>query len=448
MKGQKINGLSRRELMVGAGAAAATVLVVPSGVLGRNAPGPNSRLAIAKIGCGGLCGDDLRAVSGPNTDIVALCDVDWNRARRAAKVLPKARKYQDWRRMYDEMEKSIDAVIVSTPDHHHAAATMAALKRGMHAYTQKPLTRTVLEAYALTDAARRYNVVTQMGNQGHSGEGLRRTIEYLNAGAIGTVRRVHVWTDRPAWWWPQGIKRPAGSRPVPQGFPWDVWLGPAPVRPYNKGYHPFAWRGWWDFGTGALGDMACHNMDPAFAALKLGEPTSVKARSAEFNGDSFPIWSVVAWKFPALGDRPAVEVVWYDGRKKPPRPKDLGNRGFGDNGCLFIGDKGNMLGTSHGGFCRIVPEARMRAFPRPKRTLPRSPGHYTEWIEAARGASRVVPGSNFSYSGPMTATILLGNVALFFPGQELAWDAKARRFSNNDKANTYLDYEHRKGWEL
>ena len=449
MKNEKSSGLSRRELMVSAGAAAATVMVLPSGVLGRaGATGANARLAIGKIGCDGMGGGDLNAVAGHATDIVALCDVDWNRGGGAFKRFPKAKKYKDWRKMYDEMAKSIDAVVVSTPDHHHAAATMAGIKRGMHAYTQKPLTRTVLESYALADAAEKHKVVTQMGNQGHGGGGLPRTIEYINAGAIGTVREVHVWTDRSGGWWPQGINRPAGALPVPKDLPWDVWLGPAPVRPYNTGYHPFAWRGWWDFGAGALGDMACHNMDPAFAALHLGEPTSVKAQCSPFNGDSFPKWSIIEWRFPALGDRPAVKMFWYDGGKKPPKPEDLGDRGFGGNGCLFIGDKGKMLGGSHAGFCRMIPDAKMNAFPAPPQTLPRSIGHYKEWVEAARGATKVVPGSNFGYSGPMTAAILLGNVALFTPGRELKWDGKARRFTNNAKANTYLDYPHRKGWEV
>jgi len=336
---------------------------------------------------------------------------------------------------------------------------MWAVKRGKHVYCQKPLTRTVKEARLLTEAARKHGVVTQMGNQGHGGGGLPATAEFVRAGVIGTVREVHVWSDRPKNWWPQPCKSPAYSDPVPKPFRWDLWLGPMAERPYvekwREGqfkdkpvYHRHNWRGWWDFGAGALGDMACHNMDPAFFVLDLGAPTWVRASCKPFPRESFPGDSVIEWAFPAKGDRPAVQVFWHDGAERPERPKELEEgRSLGDNGCLFVGDKGKMLGGGWAEFCRIIPEARMRETQAPPKTLPRSMGHYKEWVEASKGA-KLTPGSNFGYSGPMTEAILLGNIALQFAGQKLLWDAEKLAFTNSSEANTLLHYECRKGWEL
>jgi predicted dehydrogenase len=448
MSKRRKDALSRREFLGGA-LAAATVTIVPSFVLGgEHGIPPSERLRIAKVACGGMGAGDLDRVASLGCDIVGLCDVDDNRIAKAVGKFPKAKAYRDYRRMLDEMDKSIDAVVVSTPDHTHAVASMAAMRMGKHVYCQKPLTRTVREARVLKEAAAKYGVVTQMGNQGHGGEGLRVSAEYIRAGAIGTVREVHVWTDRAGRWWPQGMSRPAGGKTPPENLGWDVWLGPAPERPYADGYHPFRWRGWCDFGTGALGDMGCHNIDPAFYALELGPPESVRATCSEFNRESFPSWSIVEWAFPAKGERPAVKVFWYDGGKKPPRPEELEEgRELRGNGILFVGDKGKMLGGSHAGACRIIPESRMKEFPRPAKTLARSIGHYKEWVEAAKGQD-ITPGSNFDYSGPLTEAVLLGNVAAYFPGETLKWDAGNLRIPNRPEADQYLHYEYRKGWTL
>ncbi len=456
----KRSGMSRREFLGTAAAAAVGVAVLPRHVLGGEGQTPPSRaLNVAKIGCGGMGGGDLKTVAECGANIVALCDVDENTLNGAAAKFPNAKRYRDFRQMIDEMDKGIDAVVISTPDLLHAAASMYAVTRGKHVYCQKPLTRTVREARLLTEAARKHKVVTQMGNQGHGGEGLRATAEYVRAGAIGAIKEVHVWSDRPVNWWPQGYDRPAYTDPVPKHLDWDLWLGPAPECPFvdkwrdgpAKGkavYHPANWRGWWNFGAGALGDMACHNMDPAFYVLDLGAPTSVKAECPECSPLTFPQWSVIEWEFPAKGDRPAVRVFWHDGGKQPPRPEELeADRKMEDNGCLFIGDKGKMMGGGWAGFCRILPESRMKETPAPPKTLPRSIGHYQEWVEAARGAE-IVPGSNFEYSGPMTEAILLGNIALRYPGKTLQWDAAKMAFTNNAEATKLVHYEYRKGWTL
>ena len=305
----------------------------------------------------------------------------------------------------------------------------------------------------MTEAAAKYKVATQMGNQGHSTGGNQATAEYVRAGAIGTVREVHIWTDRAKNWWPQGMGLPKDTTPVPSTLAWDLWLGVAPVRPYHKSYLPFVWRGWVGFGTGALGDIACHAMDSPFTVLGLGAPTSVKASCSPFNGVSFPNWSIIEYQFPPVGARAAVKLVWYDGGKKPPRPAQLGpDRRFGGNGVLYLGEKGAMLGGGGGSFCRIIPEKRMKTFPVPKRTLPRPGGHYSDWIDACKGKTRngraIVPGSNFGYSGPMTEAVLLGNVALYYPGSDLKWDPTKMAFTNNDEANRHIKSEYRKGWTL
>ncbi len=442
----------RRRAFLGGALAAATFTIVPRRVLGGSGQVPPSeRLNVAKVGCGGMGHSDLRTVSRLGCNIVAMCDVDERHAAKAYGEFPDPPKYRDFRVMLEELDDSIDAVVVSTPDHTHAVASMMAIRMGKHVYCQKPLTRTVHEARALTEAAREHGVVTQMGNQGHGGEALRRTAEYIRAGAIGTVSEVHVWTDRPVW--KQNAGRPQDTPQVPATLDWDLWLGPAPDRPYHSAYLPFSWRGWWDFGTGALGDMACHNMDPAFYVFNLKYPASVTAECPAFSKESFPQWSVIEWEFPAEGDRPALKLVWHDGKRLPPRPEELEpGRGLGDNGILFVGDRGKMLGGGWAGGCRIIPEAKMREFPPPEKTLPRSIGHYDEWVEACKGSlhdgRRIVTASDFDYAGPMTETILLGNVALRFRGQKLAWDGEGKEFAEPAEANRLLHYEYRKGWTL
>jgi len=461
----KRSGIPRREFLGGFAAAAASVSFLPRHLLGGETatPPPSAKVNLAKIGCGGMGGGDLNAVAGCGANIVALCDVDENTLNGAAKRFATAKTYVDFRKMFDEMEKDIDAVVVSTADVSHAIASMAAVKRGKGVYCQKPLTRTVKEARLLTEAAREHKVATQMGNQGHSGGGLEPTAEYIRSGAIGPIREVHTWSDRPKGWWPQGVALPTYTDPIPKNLHWDLWLGPMPERGFiekfregpfkdKRVYHPSNWRGWWDFGAGAMGDMACHNMDPAFCVLDLGAPTWVKATCSEFNHVSFPAWSVIEWEFPAKGDRPAVRLFWHDGGKMPPRPPEMEQgRNMGDNGCMFIGEKGAMIGGGWAGAGRIIPESRMKETPAPPRTLPRPARrpseHYQQWLDACKDP-KITPGSHFGYSGPMTEAILLGNVALWYPGEELRWDAEKLAFTNKPEANRLLHYEPRKGWEL
>jgi predicted dehydrogenase len=437
--------LSRRHFV---GAAALTVL--PRHVLGgAGFTAASDTLNVAGVGVGGKGFSDLDAVKSEN--IVAICDVDWRLARRAFKRWPQAKRYKDYRVMLDK-QKDIDAVMVATADHTHASISMAAIRRGKHVYCQKPLTHTVHEARALAEAARKHKVATQMGNQGQASEETRRICELIGAGAIGPVREVHVWTDRPLRgllrvYWPQGVDRPQDRPPVPKDLDWDLFLGPAPERPYHPAYTPFKWRGWWDFGTGALGDIGCHRLDAVFRALKLGHPLSFQACSSLVNRETYPVASIVQYDFPARGEMPPVKVAWYDGGMKPPRPEGIPDGvPMGTNGCLYVGDEGMILDN------RIYPETRRREFADTPRTLPRSPGHYEEWLIHAKEGTPA--GSNFDWAGPLTEVVLLGNIALRtelkeqVTRQRLAWDPKAFAITNLPEANKYLRCVYRKGWTL
>jgi hypothetical protein len=467
--------ISRRQFVTGTALATAAFQVVPGHVLGLNgAVPPNSKLNIASIGAGGQGASDLGSLARASQEnFVALCDADWRQAAGTFQRFPNARKYKDFRKMLEE-QSDIDAVVVATPDHIHAPASMMAIKLGKHVYCEKPLTHTVLEARKVAEAARERKVATQMGNQGQASEGTRRLCEYVWAGAIGSVREAHIWTDRPSQglfneYWPQGVTRPTDEPPVPDTLDWDVWLGPAPVRPYHPAYLPFKWRGWWDFGTGALGDIGCHAMDPVFRALKLGSsavwpekptwddpgkapvravhPTSVQASSTRVNKETYPLGSMVTYQFPARGDLPPVKVVWYDGGLRPPRPAELPERELmGDNGHLLVGDKGFILGN------RIYPESRRQEVGEVPKTIPRSGDHYKEWIDACKG--RKPAGSNFDWAGPLAEIVLLGNVALRVELREeltrakLLWDPVNFKFSNVESANQFLHKQYREGWVL
>ncbi len=436
---------------MGGAAAAAAFTIVPAHVLG--GPGrlaPSEKLNIAGIGVGGRGGDDLRAVESEN--IVALCDVDERRAAGTFRRYPKAKRYRDFRGMLEE-QKEIDAVVVATPDHTHAAASMAAIKMGKHVYCEKPLTRTVYEARALAKAARRANVATQMGNQGMAFEGNRLINEWIWDGAIGPVREVHAWSDRPTHngrlFWAQGVDRPKDTPPVPDGLDWDLWLGPAPYRPYHPAYVPFAWRGWWDFGSGGLGDMGIHNLAPVFSALKLGAPTSVDSSSTLFNNETLPLACTVHYEFPARGQMPGVRLHWYDGGMIPARPVELdaGRELSREDGVIFVGDKGKMYVEGWGGNSpRLIPEQRMRDYKRPARTLPRSVGHHREWIEGCKKGTATR--SNFDFAGVLTEAVLLGTVSVRMGGARLLWDSENMKVTNLAEANDYLHYRYREGWTL
>jgi predicted dehydrogenase len=441
------NRISRREFMAGA-AGAAAFTIVPGFVLGANPP--SDKLNIASVGAGGIAQSNINNVSSQN--IVALCDVDDKRAADVYHAYPNVPKYRDFRQMLDKEDKNIDAVIVAIPDHNHAVVAMAAMKRGKHVYVQKPLTKTVKEARTLTEAARQYKVVTQMGNQGHSGEGIRLAREWIQAGAVGNVMEVHCWTDRPIW--PQGMDRPELKREEtpPETLDWDQWLGPAPYRPYvGKGaYQPFTWRGWWDFGTGALGDMGCHIIDTPFWALDLKYPVAVEAISTPVNSESAPVASIVTYEFPARGNMPAVKLVWYDGKLRPTRPAELEDgRDLTDNGVLFIGDKGKML-FPHGASPRLIPDSKTREFARPEKSIKRIPGgeggHEMDWVRACKEGGDA-PSSNFDYAGPLTETVVMGNLAIRAQ-KRLTWDGENMKVLNIPEANQYVHYEYRQGWTL
>jgi len=457
---QRNKKISRRDFMGGA-AAAMAFTIVPSHVLGGsgNTP-PSEKLNIACVGFGGMGKNNIKACESEN--IVALCDVDWEYTADVFKEYPNAQKYKDYRKML-EKQKDIDAVIVATPDHLHAVIALAAMQLGKHVYVQKPLTRTVYEARKLTEAARKYKVITQMGNQGHSGEGIRLICEWIKDGAIGDVREVHCWTNRPVW--PQGIGRPKDEPPVPTQLDWNLWLGPAPKRPYHPAYHPFNWRAWLDFGAGALGDMGCHIMDVPFWALNLKYPESVEASHSydvqemwkRFeNMETYPRASVVHYQFPARKGMPPVKLHWYDGGMLPEKPEGLEpsrqitNLGSDDSGSLFIGEKGLLACGCYGGSPRLIPETKMREYKRPEKTFPRVPdgtrGHERDWIRACKDGK--APSSNFDYSGPLTETVVMGNLAMLTPGKKLEWDGENMKVTNDDEANGYVRPNFREGWEI
>ncbi len=452
MKPKQPKPISRRNFIGKTSAAIAGLTIVPSHVVsGLGYTAPSDKLNVAAIGIGGM-GRSVLSHIAETENIVALCDVDWNEATvRVFETYPGAGRFKDYRVMLDEM-KEIDAVVVATPDHTHAVASMEAIKRGKHVYTEKPLTKTIHEARKLTEAAREHNVATQMGNQGQAGDWPRRLREMISDGVIGDIRDVHVWTDRPNrglsdTYWPQGVSRPGGTPPVPETLDWDLFVGPAPMRPYHRAYHPFRWRGWWDFGTGALGDIGCHSFDPVFRALKLKYPTSVQAVSTLVNDETFPLGSIVTYDFPERGQMPALRLTWYDGGLRPPRLPgiDPGIQ-MGAGGVLYVGNKGLILGD------RILPESLDESYKRPEPWIPSSPGHHKEWTDACKGGSPA--GSNFDWAGPLTETVLLGNIALrpelreSLSRRPLEFDPENLRFTNLPEADRFLHYDYREGWSI
>ena len=409
---------------------------------------PNEKLNIAAIGAGGKGYTDITNCRTEN--IVAMADPDEKRAARTFQEYPNVPKYKDFRQMFDKQGKEIDAVTVSTPDHMHGTASMWAIVRGKHVYCQKPLTHTVWEARQLTEAAQKYGVATQMGNQGYSNEGARQCCEILWSGDVGSVTEVHAWTNRPLTYWPQGpdvVPKEAG---VPDTLDWDVWLGGAEMRPYSPAYVPHNWRGFWDFGAGAIGDMACHILGTPNMALRLNAPVSVECVKQEGKGQyTFPQRTVIRFDFPARGSMPPVKIFWHDGLKERPdfegvaRDELLGDSDV--NGSLFLGDKGMITTGCYGERTRLVPASKMADYKLPPPVLTRSPGHYRDWIRACKGGDPSC--SNFNISGPFVQWMLLGVIAMKFEGK-LDWDAQAGRFTNNKEANLLLNPKFRKGWKF
>jgi predicted dehydrogenase len=414
--------------------------LVPRHVMG--GPGqipPSERLDIGFIAAGGRANGNINSLHEHKQNIVALCDADWARAGEAFKRFPQATRYQDFRKMLDKEGRGIDAVVVSTPDHLHAVAAIRAMKMGKHVYCEKPLTHSIFEAREMARVAHVHKVATQMGNGGQAGNSVRVVAEMIADGWIGRVREVHRWTNRPIW--PQGIERPREAPSVPNTLNWDLWVGPAPMRPYHPAYVPFKWRGWWDFGTGALGDMGCHYFHPIFVALDLGHPESVEAESSPVNSETYPSSSKVTYVFPAKGERSAVKLVWYDGGRLPQRPAILEptQQLEAGGGVYYSGDRGTIFNG------RLIPVAKMREAGKPTRRLARSPGHYAEWINACKGGAPA--GSNFDMAAMVTQTVLLGNIALR-TGRKLRWDADTMRITNVPEANQHLHRRYREGWTL
>lgn len=471
---------SRRAFLKTLGLAGAAFTILPRHVLGGNGfVAPSDTLYIAGIGAGGKGYSDLTGfAANPKAKIALLCDVDDRMAVKAREKFPEAKYYRDFREMLDK-EKGIDAVSVSTPDHTHAVATMAAINRGKHVYVQKPLTHTIYEARMLAEAARKNKVVSQMGNQFSSHEDVRKMKEMVDAGLIGKVKSAVAWTNRPVW--PQGIPTPSGKHEVPKELDWDLWLGPSKFIDFNPAYVPFNWRGWWQFGTGALGDMACHVLDPFFRILPVDFATEVECSATtnwegifkEANySDCAPSSSIIHFKFPKRDGKGDIKLTWLDGGLLPERPEELlpnEQMGDGSNGIILEGTKGKLMAGCYGLKPTLLPTKRMTEVTMPKAKLPRVPGneagHYTQWVDACiKGFGQMELSSAFDYAGPLTEAILMGNLAIrsynqrkmnadgkgyTFPGRKkLLWDAKNMKITNFDEANAFVKSEYRSGWSL
>ena len=471
---------SRRKFLRNASLAAAGYFIVPRHVLGKGFIAPSDKLNIAGIGAGGKGESDLTSFAkSPNVNIVALVDVDDRQSVKSRQNFPKAKYYKDFREMLAKEKNNIDACSISTPDHTHAVATLAAMQLGKHVYTQKPLTHDIYEARILAQAAKKYKVVTQMGNQGGSGDGVRRMKELYDAGLIGDIVEAQAWTNRPIW--PQGIAKPTGNFPIPSELDWNLWLGTAPQENYNPAYLPFNWRGWWNYGTGALGDMACHIMDPIYRILPIDYPSSAECSIANQYAagmnqpanyiDSCPVSSIIHLEYPRKDKKGTLNVSWYDGGLLPKRPDELApEEEFGnwDGGVLFIGTKGKLLADCYGANPRLLPLSKNESAKAVKETIKRVPdeNHYLQWVNACMaGYGKGETSSNFEYAGPFTESILMGNLAIrsalyqdpsvsgwgknsFTGRKKLLWDAKNMKITNFEPANQFVKRQYRDGWSL
>jgi len=449
--------------------AATAFTIVPRHVLGQGQIAPNEKITLAGIGVGGQGIQNIMTfMEFPEIQVIAAADpmkeaddyLSWywadGKEKRPAGREPTRRMvdeyyakqkgastykgctaYADYREMLDK--EDIDAVMVATPDHTHAVATMAALKMGKHVYCEKPLTYSVYEARQVAEAARKAGVATQLGNMGQASEEARITAELIWDGAIGPVHEVHAWSPARFWKYPALDGRPKDTPPVPDGLDWDLWIGPAPERPYHPEYCPWTWRNWWDFGTGVLGDLGCHKLSSVFKALKLSHPTHIEASSTMDNGEMYPLGVIARFDFPAREDMPPLRLTWYDGGLQPERPKEL-EPGRRLGGIIYIGEKGKMM--DH----RIIPETKMKDYGKPPKILERSPGHWKEWVDAIKGGPP--PGANFvDHAGLLTETCMLGNTALQAKTY-LDWDGPNFKITNNEEANKHLHREYRDGWTL
>jgi predicted dehydrogenase len=475
MSTKKSSNTSRREFLRNTAVASSAFFIVPRHVLGRGFVAPSDKLQIAAIGCGGKGTSDIKAFfASGKADIAYLCDVDDRSSAPIVKQFNKAKYYKDFREMLDKEHKHIDAVSVSIPDNCHAVAAMAAIMLGKHVYVQKPMTHDIYEARMLTESVKRYKVVAQMGNQGASNDGVRLMQEWYNAGLIGDATDIHVWTNRPVW--PQGGPTPTSTDPAPPELNWDLWQGPAMAAEYHKEYLPFNWRGWWTYGTGALGDMGCHLIDPAFKTVGLGYPSEVECSVATlvekmwtpaYHPESCPAASIVKMKFPGKPGKPDVNLHWMDGGLLPDRPDELGpDEMMGDrSGCgvIITGSKGKMMCGTYSDNPTLLPTSRMQGLNVPQ-TIARVPGgaggHYGQWVDACiAGYGKNELSSPFEYAGPLTETILMGNLALrswnvkdangkLSGRKKLLWDAANMKITNFDDANQFVKRNYRQGWSL
>ena len=458
MHEDQFSGLTRRQFLRGAAVGVALFNILSGRVMaGVKRLGPNERLNIAGIGVGGRGGGDIDEMAQEGQQVVALCDVDEKYAAKKFAKYPKAKKFKDFRVMFNKIGQEIDGVLIGTPDHTHAVIAMEAMRRGKHVYCEKPLTHTVHEARELIKVAAKHKVVTQLGNQGHSFGSIRRLCEWVWSGAIGQVHTVHAGCGEYKQVYSQirNLDKLNQTYDVPKELDYDLWVGPVPFRPYTPFWVKWNWRGWMPFGTGCIGDWFCHVIDPSFWALDLDAPTSVTAEVTGYDpatqGLTYPPGTRITFQFPARGKRGPVTLVWHDGDTPIPRPS-----GFEDDdqvpetGAILFGDKGMIMHGSHGADgCRLLPESVMEAHSgknAPPETLPRVKSHAADWIEAIRGGRQA--GSNFEYGGRLTQVGLLGAIAIRFPGQTLQWDNKRARFTNHEPAEAYINPPYRKGWSL
>ena len=449
MEQQKPATVSRRGFVAASGAAAG-LMIVPRGVAaaaGETPPG--EKLNIASIGINGR-GGAILGEAARSENIVALCDVDTRRADRVYERFPNAKRYKDFRQMFEEMSDQIDAVTVGTPDHTHAAAVMAALKRGKHVYCEKPLAHSIQEIRTMRQAARERGLVTQLGNQGHSSGDIRKCCEMIRDGAIGNVHTIHACCGA-VHCRIDALPRIMDYHAVPADLDWDLWLGPAKWRPYNPMYLPGAWRAWSPFGSGTIGDWVCHVVDPSFWALELGAPKSVEAEVIDFNpklhADTFPRGSRIRFEFPSTEKRGPVTLYWYSGEWKMPKQPGLAVDKIPDTGALILGDEGGLVHGSHGGGgVRLFPQKLAEIYKQPEPSLPRVRGHMEDWLDSIRAGKPA--GSHFEYGGPLTELARLGIIAELSPNTRLEWDGAAGRFTNSDEANQYLNPPYREGWTL
>jgi predicted dehydrogenase len=461
--------ITRRKFLGVSATAATAFSIFPRHVLGGpKFVAPSEKVNIALIGAGGQGRTNMRALLGESeAQIIAVCDpraeADYSRfyygglaGRKPVKAdiekhyAPKTpnyrcAEYEDFRKMLEE-EKAVDAILCATPDHLHAYVSITCMKQGKHVYCEKPLTHNVWEARQVSRVAKETGVATQLGNQGHSGEGIRLTCEWIWDGAIGPIREVHAWSDAGGWVNHPG--RPKEAPEIPAGFNWDLWQGPRAARAYNPEYAPYNWRGWWSYGGGCIGDMACHNLDPAVWALDLASPVSIEASASRVDSEVVPAGAIYRYKFAARGDKPPVKVTWYDGGLRPASPDELvpGEKlEGGGNGIIFLGEKGVISCAGWGGTPRIIPDATMDAYQRPAKSIPRPKSHHHDWLQACKGGKPA--SSNFQYGARLTEIVLLGNVALR-TGKKLEWDAANLKATNAPEADRYIKEEYREGWQI